>query len=298
MAVIETSGLTKYYGKTRGVEGLDMRVEECEVFGFLGPNGAGKTTTIRLLLGLIHPTRGQSKISGSLIDFRSASIRQSIGYIPGELGLYSHITGMEFLSRLSSLRGEKISTKAEELAQRFGLDLSRKIKGLSHGTRQKLGIVQAFMHDAMLLILDEPTIGLDPLAQQVFYELIHEEQEQGKTIFLSSHLLGEVERTCSRVGVIREGRLVVVEEINDLKKKRVKWVEAELKGEVDPDTFKMPGVRSVQKEGKILRLAIEGNYSEVLKALAAYRIENITIHDASLEEIFLEYYSDRKEREG
>jgi len=297
MTVIETSELSKYYGRVRGVEDLDLRVEEGEVFGFLGPNGAGKTTTIRLLLGLIHPSRGQARIFGSALDYRSPSFRQNIGYLPGELGLYSHVSGIEFLSRMSSLRKNKPGDKARELAQRLDLDLSRKIKGLSHGTRQKLGIVQALMHDSGLLILDEPTIGLDPLAQQTFYELIHEERGQGKTVFLSSHLLGEVERTCSRVGVIREGRLAVVENISDLKKKRVKWAEVELKGEVDPEKFNIPGVRSVQKEGRRLKLSLEGNYNEVLAALATCPLENITIQDASLEEIFLEYYSGSREDE-
>jgi ABC-2 type transport system ATP-binding protein len=295
MGAIETSGLTKYYGKTLGVEDLDLRVEEGEVFGFLGPNGAGKTTTIRLLLGLIHPTKGQAKIFGSTLDFRSHAYRRDVGYLPGEPGFYSHLSGREFLARLSSLRGSNGRDKAEKLAGRLDFDLSRKIKGLSHGTRQKLAIVAALMHDAKLLILDEPTSGLDPLAQQVFYEMIQEESDQGRTVFLSSHLLGEVERTCSRVGVIRAGRLVVVEDISDLKRKRVKWLEADLEGEVKPDNFRLPGVRSAEIEGQKLKLSIEGNYSEILKVLAARRIENVTIQDATLEEIFLEYYSGDKE---
>ncbi len=297
MAVIETSGLTKYYGKARGVEGLDLKVDEGEVFGFLGPNGAGKTTTIRLLMGLIRPTGGVARVFGASVDSSRPSIRKDIGYLPGELGLYSHISGEEFLSRLSSLREGSQPGKAGQIARRLDLDLSRRIRGLSHGTRQKLGIVQALMHDARLLILDEPTLGLDPLAQQIFYELIHEEREQGRTVFLSSHQLGEVERTCSRVGVIREGRLVVVEDIADLKKKRVKWAEVELKTEVDPEPFRIPGVRSIRCEGRKLRLSIEGNYQEILRAMSSLPVENITIEDATLEEIFLEYYTERGEQD-
>lgn len=291
MPIIETSGATKYYGENRGVVDLDLSVEEGEVFGFLGPNGAGKTTTIRLLMGLIHPSQGLIKIFGSPIQRGSVSFRQDIGYLPGELGLYSHLSGRQLLSRLGSLRGTRPGDKAEQIAKRLDLDLTRKIKGLSHGTRQKLGIVQALMHEAKLLILDEPTIGLDPLAQNIFYELIREESEKGTTVFLSSHLLGEVERTCARVGVIREGRLVVVEDIDDLKKKRVKWAQVELTEEVDEKDFQVPGIKSVQREGSGYRLVLEGNYPDVLKALSALPIENITIQDATLEDIFLEYYS-------
>jgi ABC-2 type transport system ATP-binding protein len=279
------------------VEDLDLRVEEGEVFGFLGPNGAGKTTTIRLLLGLIRPTRGQAKIFGTPIDSGSSSLRRNLGYLPGELGLPSHLTGGEFLARMAALRGGEPGRKAEQLSRRLDLDLSRKIKGLSHGTRQKLGIVQALMHEARLLILDEPTSGLDPLAQQVFYELLMEEREQGRTVFLSSHLLNEVERTCVRVGVIREGRLVVIEAIQELRKKRVKWAEVELTREVDPESFRVPGVRSIQQEGKKLRLALEGPYQEVLRLLARSPIADLTIRDASLEEIFLEYYAEDKDRQ-
>lgn len=291
MGAIKTEGLTKYFGKNRGIEDLDLSVEEGEVFGFLGPNGAGKTTTIRLLLGLIRPTRGRAMVSGSVVDRKSISCRQGIGYIPGEPGFYNHVSGREFLLRLSSLRGGGGMDKAERLADRLGLDLSRKIKGLSHGTRQKVAIVQALMHDAGLLILDEPTSGLDPLAQQVFHDLIAEERDAGRTVFISSHVLGEVERTCSRVGVIREGRLVVIEDIADLKRKRVKWLELEFKEPVGPEVFDLPGVRSVSGEGRRYKLSLEGNYSPVLQALSAHPIENFSAYDATLEEIFLEYFS-------
>ena len=292
MAVIETQGLTKYYGPTRGVEELNLRVEEGEIFGFLGPNGAGKTTTIRVLLGLIRASSGEVRLFGKPAGVGSVSLRADIGYLPGEIGLYGHLSGRAWLRRLGSLRGGAWQVKAKELARRLELDLSRKIKGMSHGTKQKLAIVQAFMHDARLLILDEPTSGLDPLAQQVFYEMIQDEHKAGRTVFLSSHILSEVERTCSRVGMIRDGRLVVVERIEDLKRKRVKWAEIEFAEPVTAEAFRLPGVRTVEVDGRHVRISIEGGYSDVLKALGSYPIENINVHDASLEDIFIEYYTD------
>ena len=291
MTIIETERLTKYYGSCRGIEDLSIRVEEGEVFGFLGPNGAGKTTTIRLLLGLIRPNRGRFRICGAHVNFRSSSFREHIGYLPGEVGFWGHLTGCQFLARLASLRTTKSGDEVQNLARRLDLDLSKKIKGLSHGTRQKLAIIQAFMHNARILILDEPTTGLDPLVRQVFYDLVREEQERGTTVFLSSHVLSEVERTCSRVGIVRDGRFVAVERIDDLKKKHVKRAEVEFGREVNAEDIDLTGVRSLQIEGRKMRFSIEGNYRGILKALAAHPIENITIEDATLEDIFLEYYS-------
>lgn len=291
MAAIETIGLTKYYGVARGVEAVDLRVDEGEVFGFLGPNGAGKTTTIRLLLGLIRATRGEIRLFGQPAGAGSVALRRSTGYLPGELGLYPHLTGRQWLHRFASLRGGQVGPRAEELARRLDLDLGRGIKGMSHGTIQKLAIVQAFMHEARLLVLDEPTSGLDPLAQQVFYEFVREERDRNRTVFLSSHVLSEVEKTCSRVAMIRDGRIVVVEGIDDLKRKRVKWAEVEFRQPVDAETFRMPGVRSIEAEGRRVRIEIEGNYAPVLEALARHPIDNVSINDASLDDIFLEYYA-------
>jgi len=290
MPIIETDQLTKYYGTCRGIEDLNLRVEEGEVFGFLGPNGAGKTTTIRLLLGLIRPTRGRFLICSAPINFGSFSYRRDIGYLPGEVSSHQNLTGGEFLARLASLRGNT-DDKSKNLARRLKLDLSKKVKGLSHGTRQKLAIVQTFMYNARLLILDEPTSGLDPLTQQVFFELVREERDRGTTVFLSSHVLSEVERACSRVGIIREGRLVAVERIDTLKKKRMKQAEVEFGTEVNAEMFRLPGVRSILVEGRKIRFSIEGEYRSILNALTAYPIENVTIKDATLEDIFLEYYS-------
>ena len=291
MAAITTDHLTKYYGSCRGIEDLVLEVEEGEVFGFLGPNGAGKTTTIRLLLGLIRPTRGRFAIFGTPVRFGSFSYRNDIGYLPGEVCIHGNLTGHEFLARLAALRGSTME-KGNDLARRLKLDLSKTVKGLSHGNRQKLAIVQAFMHDARLLILDEPTSGLDPLTQQAFFEMIREESDRGTTILLSSHILSEVERACSRVGIVREGRLVAVERIDDLKKKRVKHAEVELGTEVDAKDFHLPAARSVRIEGRKVRFTVEKDYRSILEALSAYPVEDITIRDAALEDIFLEYYSD------
>ncbi len=282
--------MTKHYGVCRGIEDLDLRVGAGEVFGFLGPNGAGKTTTIRLLLGLIRPTRGRMLICNTPVHFLSVSYKRNIGYLPGEVGLPAHIAGGEFLARIASLR-DGTSNKIEQLAQRLNLDLSMKIKSLSHGTRQKLAIAQAFMHDVPLLILDEPTTGLDPLTQQVFYELVCEERDRGAAVFMSSHVLSEVDRVCSRVGIVRQGRLVAVEKIDDLKKKRIKRVEVVFGAEVNTKAIRFPGTQSLQIDGQAIRFAIEGECDAILKTLSAYPIKDITIQNATLEEIFLEYYA-------
>jgi len=286
--------LTKFYGPTRGIENLDLSVERGEVFGFLGPNGAGKTTTIRLLVGLLKPTAGEAWLDGQRVDMIDPAYRKEVGYLPGEPGLYGYLTGREFIERWAALRAEA-TDKALELAARFDLDLDRKIKGFSHGMKQKLAIVAAFMHGAPLLILDEPTQGLDPLAQQEFYKLIEEEHASGKTIFLSSHILVEVERVCHRVGIVREGRLIAVEHIDDLKSKRVKHLEAQPTSPVDAENFLIPGVKTATYENGVLSLTIDGNYPAILRALSELDIVNIRIGDASLEEIFLEYYSESEE---
>jgi ABC-2 type transport system ATP-binding protein len=292
MAVIEIQDLTKYYGPNRGIEGLNLRIEQGEVFGFLGPNGAGKTTTIRLLLGLIKPTQGSFLICGSLVKRYASSFRKHIGYLPGEIGLYTDLSGQEYLHRLASLRGGLRKDRVKHLSDCLGLDLSRTIQKLSHGSRQKLAIVQAFMHEARLLILDEPTNGLDPLAQQVFYELINEEKERGVTVFLSSHVLSEVERSCSRVGIVRDGHLIVTQSVDELKKTQAKRVEVEFEAPVESRTLCLPGVQSLQVQGNKITFTLVDHYQTILKALACSAIKNISIKDASLEEIFIEYYSD------
>jgi len=225
--IIETQGLTKYYGKTRGIEDLNLSVKEGEIFGFLGPNGAGKTTTLRLLLDLIHPSSGQAKIFGLDSHKDNLEIKQRIGYIPGELNLYRNMRGRDLLNYLARFYNGLDSVFIIGLTKRFKLDLERKIKTYSKGMKQMLGVIQAFMNDPDLLILDEPTSGLDPFMQQEIYNLFRETKEKGKTIFLSSHNLYEIQKICDRVGIVREGHLVAIENIvsqnSDLEKRFMEY---------------------------------------------------------------------------
>src|SRR5664280_3264731 len=224
--VIEAKGLIKYYGASRGVSGLDFAVEAGEVFGFLGPNGAGKTTTIRLMLDLIRPTAGRIEIFGQDLRRSSVAIRARIGYLPGDLRLYERLTPREHLRYFAALRGLDGLGEGEKLAERFELELDRPIKALSKGNRQKVGLVQAFLHRPDLLLLDEPTAGLDPLVQQTFNEILREVTAEGKTVFLSSHVLSEVQRLADRVAIIREGSLELVEAVDTLRARAFVRVEA------------------------------------------------------------------------
>ena len=248
-AAIETHGLTKFYGTDRGVEALDLRVERGEVFGFLGPNGAGKTTTIRLLLDLIRPTAGRAVVCGLDAREQSLEVRRRTGYLPGELKLPPRLTARECLEYLARLRGGVERARIERLADRLGLALERPIDDLSKGNKEKVGVVAAFMHDPELLILDEPTSGLDPLRQEDVQELIRERAAPGGTVFLSSHALDQVEHVAGRVGIVRDGRLVAVEEISALKRRALRHVEVRFAGPVPGDALAgVPGVRDVVSE--------------------------------------------------
>ncbi len=292
MNVIETTGLTKYYGKARGVIDLDLGIQQGEVFGYLGPNGAGKTTTIRTLLDFIRPTRGQATIFGLDTRQRSREIRQRVGYLPGELALYDKMTGAEVLRYMAYLRGGVEWKHVEGLAARLSCDLSRPIRTLSHGNKQKVGLIQAFMHQPELLVLDEPTIGLDPLVQQEFYRLIAETKAEGRTVFLSSHILPEVERVCDRVGIIREGRLIAVEDVATLKARALRRLEIHFAAPVPQEAFaRLEGVRDVTVDNGVMRCTIVGTVDAVIKAAAQYTVVNVISHEPSLEEIFLAYYS-------
>lgn len=293
--VLKTSHLTKYYGKQCGVEDINLEVRRGEVFGYLGPNGAGKTTTIRTLLDFIRPTRGTATIFG--FDSRADSVetRHRIGYLPGELSMYGNLTGDELLRYVASLRGGVDWNYAIELAKRMDCDLTRRLKALSHGNRQKIGLIQAFMHKPQLIILDEPTIGLDPLMQQEFYRLINEARTDGRTIFLSSHILPEVERVCDRVGIIRGGRLAAVETIETLKSRALRRLEIHFARAVPQEGFtSIPGVRDVVVHDSMLNCTVVGSLDALIKTAARFEVVNIVSHEPSLEEVFLTYYGGGK----
>jgi len=290
-AAIITRGLSKDYGSGHGLFGLDLEVERGEILGFLGPNGAGKSTTMRLLLDLIRPTSGKAEILG--LDTRAGSleIRRRIGFLPGELALYPKLRGREMLDYLAAVRGGVPRQARDELAERFDSDLNRQIRELSTGNRQKLGLIQAFMHDPEVLILDEPITGLDPLVQGTFHALLAEVAARGRTVFLSSHSLAEVERVAHRVAILRQGRLVVVDALDNLRKVAVQRIELEFAALPPIDEFRvLPGVKEVTVDGRRVLVAFEGSADRVVKTAARHEVLAVRSHEADLEEIFLQYY--------
>jgi ABC-2 type transport system ATP-binding protein len=294
MPAIRLERLSKFYGKQRGVVEVDLEVEMGEVFGFLGPNGAGKTTTIRTLLDLIRPSSGKASVLGLDSVQSSLEIRRRVGYLPGELALWDWMTARQVLDHLARLRGGVDATYRDELIERFEVETDRKVSDLSSGNRQKIGIVQAFMHKPELLILDEPTSGLDPLMQQVAYEVIDEAQRDGRTVFLSSHVLPEVERIAQRVGIIRKGRLIEVAAVDSLKERAVRLVELRFGWPVPtPEKLSsIPGISEATMSGGVATVRIEGSMDPLVKAVAEYEVLLIRTHDTPLEEIFLQLYRD------
>ena len=291
--IISVNQLTKFYGKTLGVQDLNFSVSQGEIFGFLGPNGAGKTTTIRMLLDLLRPSSGQIHIFGKEIYDHSLEIRRRSGYLPGNFSAYGNMTGIDFLRFAGSMR--RTSPKLQSsLIDRFQLskeDLSQKVKHLSHGTLQKLGIIQAFFHQPEVLILDEPTIGLDPLMQEEFYRLLFEVQNKGKTIFFSSHNLAEVEKICHRIAIIRDGKLVALETLESLKKKKVRRLKFILKEPADG--LKLPGANLVKQKDLYYEYLVEGDMKPLLQKLSSLPIDDLIFSEPDLEEVFMAYY--RKE---
>ncbi len=284
--------LTKYYGRQRGVLDLTLEVQAGEIFGFLGPNGAGKTTTIRLLLDFIRPTRGQARIFGLDVRLHSASVHSRCGYLPGDLALYETMTGQELLRYFAALRGKVDWTYVQQLTERFEVELKRPIRTLSRGNKQKVGLLQALMHRPELLILDEPTNGLDPLMQIAFYQLLQELRAEGVTVFFSSHNLPEIERVCDRVGIIREGRLIAVESISALKQRALRHVTIEFGTAVPLAAFNtLPGVREAKLEGNRLSCTVSGSPEALLKVAAQFPVQDLLSYEASLEDIFLTYYN-------
>ena len=291
--LVETQGLTKRYGSSRGIEDVTFTIDEGEVFGFLGPNGAGKTTTIRTLMGLLRPTAGSAHIGGLDCWEQSTDVKRLVGYLPGELSLDPNLTGGQILEYFGNLRGGVDQTYLKQLIARMGLDPTRKFRQYSSGNKRKIGIVQAFMHRPRLLILDEPTNGLDPLNQQEFDRMVNEVREDGRTVFLSSHILTEVEQTCTRVAIIREGRLVRVGGVAELKGLKRHEVTITFAGAAPAEAFKsLDGVEQVDAlpDGHTLRLTVSGGLDGVIKAAAQYQVVTLTSQEPSLEEIFLRYY--------
>jgi len=298
-AIIQTHNLTHRYGKLTAIQDVNLTVVEGEIFGFLGPNGAGKTTMIRTLLDFIRPSEGSATIFGLDTVRDSVAIRQRIGYLPSELALWENWTGEEYIRWLEDVRGasDGYLNEAHRLAERLEFDLSRSLKGMSTGMRRKMGLIAALAHKPELLILDEPSTGLDPLMQQAFHELMHEARDEGRTVFLSSHNLPEVEVICDRVGIIRAGRLEAVETVANLTRVAFRWMNLEFDGPVPVDDFRMlPGISDMSVNGSRLRMRVGGETSidAVIKQAAKHTVADIDIEHPTLEEIFLAYYGKRE----
>lgn len=291
--VIEIENLRKFYkGVHRGVDGVDLVVNAGEIFGFLGPNGAGKTTTIRILLDLIRADSGKAAIFGLDCYSDSVEIRKRVGYLPGELGLYEHMVAQKVVDYFARLKGGMDSEVVAELTDRLNMDLTRRVKHYSKGNKQKLGILLAFLNQPKLVILDEPTSGLDPLLQKEFYDFTAGQVKKGRTIFMSTHVLSEVDRICTRAGVIREGKMVAVEGIGALKEKMGEIFRVTIDGRYVPSEFELDGVTKVVADGKSLLLHVTGNHDGVLKRLAEYRVTKLTAEEYSLDDFFHEYYDE------
>jgi len=290
--VIKTSGLTKFYGKTKGIENLDLQIERGVMFGFLGPNGAGKSTTIRLLLNFLKPTSGSAEIFGKNVHRSYYSIFKKIGNVPGELKMYEELTGNYFLNYMNSfLKREPVWQK--ELIAAFSLsdeDLKKKIKQYSRGMKQKLAIIQAMQEKPDLLIMDEPSAGLDPLNKDVLYHYLLKYKQEGKTVFFSSHNLAEVEKICDHVGLVRNGTLIALEAISSLKKKMVRKMEITFLENFSLQDFKLDSTSIIEHKNNRLVLTVVGDINPLIKKLSAYKIENMVFPEPSLEDTFLSYY--------
>jgi ABC-2 type transport system ATP-binding protein len=290
-AIIQTEQLTKSYGVHRGIVDVDLTVNEGEAFGFLGPNGAGKTTTIRTLLDHLRPTSGRASVFGIETTADPVAIHRRVGYLPGEFTLYDKLTGGQTIEYFANLRGGVDGAYQASLVERLDLDTSRKFKEYSKGNKQKVGLVAALQHRPDLLMLDEPTSGLDPLVQQTFYEVIREAKAEGRTIFLSSHILSEVEKTCDRVAIIRDGRLVKVDRVEALRDLAHHQVELRFAGEAPVAVFaSLPGVSDVSSEDHLIRMRVSGSITPIVRAAAEYELLDFVSREPSLEETFLAQY--------
>jgi ABC-2 type transport system ATP-binding protein len=289
MSIIEVSNLTKFYGKSRGIVDVSFKEEEGEIFGFIGPNGAGKSTTIRLLLSLIHPTSGSARVFGKDVTTQGPEIRRDIGYLPSEIFYYEGMKVIDLLKYSASFYDHDCTKRIKELSDIMELELNRRISDLSYGNKKKVGIVQGLLHSPKLLFLDEPTSGLDPLMQRKFFDLIRAENARGVTVFFSSHILGEVQRLCNRVGIIREGKIVEISDIRTLQKNNYKKVNMTA-GKLSPAAVKMPGVTNIQAENDSLHFFFKGDINSLLKKISGLKVTDVTIEEPTLEEIFMHYY--------
>jgi ABC-2 type transport system ATP-binding protein len=288
---ISTEQLTKRYGRRRGLSGLDLEVRRGEVYGYLGPNGAGKTTTIRILLDLIRPTSGSITVLGTPPQRGSVHLRKRIGYLPGDFTVDGRQSAGELLAYLGNLRGGVPKGHVKAIAERLDLDLGTRIRSMSKGNRQKVGLLQAFMHRPELLVLDEPTSGLDPLLQQTFVAMVREARDAGQTVFMSSHVMSEVQQTADRVGIVREGRLVAVERVEELRERAVRRVEIHFAEPVPPSEFMaLPGVSDVAVTDHTLRCRLSGRADALVKAAARHTVVSLLSEEPDLEELFFTYY--------
>ncbi len=290
MNVIEIKNLTKSYGKARGIVDVSFNVEEGEIFGFIGPNGAGKSTTIRTLLALIYPTGGSAEIFGKDCIKFAPEIAKDVGYLPSEVFYYDKMKVIDLLKYSASFYKKDCSKRINELAEIMDLDLKKRIDDLSFGNKKKVGIVQGLLHEPKLIILDEPTSGLDPLMQQKFFDLLKEENKKGATILLSSHVLSEVQRLCSRVAIIKEGRIIKLEKLSNLNENNYKSFKIEIKSEIGQDYFSIAGVSNLEIKEKTVSFLFKGNVNLIMKKIAELEILNVWIEEPNLEEIFMHYY--------
>jgi ABC-2 type transport system ATP-binding protein len=291
MNAIEIKNLTKYYGKARGIVDVSFNVKEGEIFGFIGPNGAGKSTTIRTLLELIHPTSGEALIFGKDCIKDSTQIMMEVGYLPSEVFYYDDMKVIDLLNYSASFYKKDCSKRIKELAEIMDLDLNRKIDELSYGNKKKVGIVQALLHEPKLLILDEPTGGLDPLMQQKFFELLRQENKKGVTIFLSSHVLSEVQKICDRVAIIKEGKIIKVEKMSNINEDNYKRFKIDVKEKIEDEYFNIEGVSDLKINKTIHSFMYRGDINKILSKVSKIKINNIWIDEPDLEEIFLHYYN-------
>lgn len=290
MNVIETKKLTKFYGKSKGIQNIDLEVKEGEIFGFIGPNGAGKSTTIRTLLGLIYKTSGDAKIFGLDIIKDKEEILKNVGYLPSEVFYYDNMKVIELLKYSASFYNKNCDKRIYELAKEFELDLNKKIEDLSYGNKKKVGIIQGLLHSPKLIILDEPTGGLDPLMQQKFFNIIKQENINGATILFSSHILSEVQKLCDRVAIIKEGNLVKVENIKDMIKKAIKKVTLDFSNDIQANEFKFDDAINIEVKESTVTFVYRGEVNKLVNAISKYNLEDISIVEPDLEEIFMHYY--------